>query len=71
MSNLMLTCKEASRLISEELDRKPGVAQWLALRMHLSLCEGCRRVNMQLQFLRLAMLQWLDARSDKDGADRN
>ena len=71
MSFLMLTCKEASRLTSEELDRKLGVGQWLALRMHLTLCEGCSRVSAQYQFLRRAMSQLLDSPAHKDGADRS
>lgn len=68
---LMLTCKEASRLSSEGLDGKLGVGQRLALRMHLALCEGCSRVNTQLQFLRRAMSQLLDSPANKDGTDRS
>jgi len=68
MSLLMLTCKEASRLSSEALDRKLSVSEWLALRMHLALCQGCSRVNAQYQFLRRAMSQLLDSPVDKDGA---
>ena len=62
----MLTCKEASRLGSETLDRKLGVRERLALRMHLALCQGCSRVNAQYQFLRRAMSKWLDSPVDKD-----
>lgn len=69
MSKFMLTCKEASRLTSEQFDRKLGVGQWLALRMHLRLCQGCSRVNRQFQFLRRAMSQMLDSAADKDGAE--
>ena len=68
---LMLTCKEASRLSSEGLDRKLSVGEWLALRMHLALCEGCSRVKEQFQFLRQAMSQLLDSPAHKDGADRS
>ena len=70
MSKLMLTCKEASRLTSEELDRKLSVGQWLALRMHLMLCEGCTRVSRQFQFLRRAMSQLRDAPANNDDTDR-
>lgn len=64
----MLTCKEASRLSSEALDRKLSVSESLALRMHLALCQGCSRVNAQYQFLRRAMSQLLDSPVDEDGA---
>ena len=67
---LMLTCKEASRLSSERLDRKLSVGAWLVLRMHLTLCEGCSRVNGQFQFLRQAMLQLREAPAGKDDTDR-
>ena len=71
MSKLILSCKEASRLASEELDRKLNVCQWLALLMHMKLCQGCTRVRRQLQFLRRAMSQMRDAATGKDGADRS
>ena len=67
---LMLTCKEASRLSSERLDRKLSVGAWLVLRMHLTLCEGCSRVNGQFQFLRQAMSQLREAPASKDDTDR-
>ena len=70
MSLLMLTCKEASRLSSEGLDRKLSVGAWLVLRMHLTLCEGCSRVNGQFQFLRQAMSQLREAPASKDDTDR-
>ena len=66
----MLTCKEASRLSSEGLDRKLSVGEWLALRMHLALCEGCSRVKQQFQFLRQAMSQLREAPASKDDTDR-
>jgi hypothetical protein len=67
----MLTCKEASRLNSEELDRKLGVGEWLTLRMHLAVCRGCSRVNAQFQFLRRAVSQLRDSPSGREGIDRN
>ena len=70
MSILMLTCKEASRLSSEALDRKLSLRERLLLRMHLALCAGCSRVDAQYQFLRRAMSQWLDSPVEKDVADR-
>ncbi len=44
---LKLTCKEAGRLISEGLDRKP-------LRLHLAICDACTRIHLQFRFLRRA-----------------
>jgi len=42
---MKLTCKDASRLISEGLDRKLGLAQRTALRLHLAVCDACTRVS--------------------------
>ena len=66
MSILMLTCKEASRLASDELDGKLGMCPWLALQMHLALCAGCSRVSAQYRFLRRAMSQLLEHDGKKD-----
>ncbi len=71
MSKLMVTCKEASRLTSEGLDGKLSAGQWLTLRMHLMLCQGCTRVNRQLQFLRRAMWQMRESAAEEDGGDRS
>ena len=53
--DLMLSCKEASRLTSAALDRKLGIGERFALRLHLALCAGCRRVDRQFRLLRRAM----------------
>lgn len=48
----MLSCKEASHLVSEGLDRdlKPG--ERLRLRLHLWMCVNCRRFERQTHYLR-------------------
>lgn len=53
--DMMLSCKEASRLISEALDRKLGLGERFALGFHLALCAGCKRVEAQFRLLRRAM----------------
>jgi hypothetical protein len=52
---MMLTCKEATRLVSQGLDRKLPFGQRVALRVHVSICKGCRNARAQLEFLRTAM----------------
>ena len=51
----MLSCKEVTRLVSQGLDRELTLGERTALRLHLAICEGCRNVNRQLSFLRLAV----------------
>lgn len=55
---LMLSCREASRLISERLDRDLGVAERAALRVHLAICVACTRMTRQFEFLRKAASQY-------------
>lgn len=51
----MLTCKQASQLISQSLDRPLSLADRIKLRFHLFICDACTRFNQQLKQLRTAM----------------
>ena len=51
----MLSCKEASRLVSQGLDRDLGLAARARLRLHLAICEGCTNFKQQMDFLRRAL----------------
>ena len=50
----MLSCKDATRMMSEAQDRKLGAGERLQLEMHLALCRGCRNFRQQMEFLRAA-----------------
>ncbi|MCD6040490.1 MAG: hypothetical protein K0R40_93 [Burkholderiales bacterium] len=52
---LGLTCKEATRMISDGQDRSLGIAERALLQAHLLACRGCAAVEKQLGFLRKAM----------------
>ena len=52
---LRLSCKEASRLISREMDGRLSVAERIALRLHVRICDACTRFSSQMQFLRRAL----------------
>ena len=56
----LLTCKEATSLVSQGLDRRLGVLERVSLRLHLFVCDGCSRVARQLPFLRKALRQLAD-----------
>ena len=45
-------CKEASRLQSEALHRRLPLAQRIGLRIHLSICNWCRRYGKNIHFLK-------------------
>jgi hypothetical protein len=52
---MMLSCKEASRLVSQGLDRKLGPWDWLRLRLHLAICDACSAFLKHVKFLRRAV----------------
>ena len=52
---MMLTCKEATQLVSQGLDRRLGLRARVALRLHLLICDGCTHFRKQAAFLRKAM----------------
>jgi hypothetical protein len=64
---MWLSCKQASRLISQGLDRELSAWQRLSLRLHLTLCDACTRVKAQFEFMRRALSTYSD--SDHDNAD--
>ena len=51
----MLTCKDASQLISEGQDRKLDLRERIGLRLHLWMCKSCRLFEKQLGLLRQAL----------------
>ena len=52
---MLLSCKETTRLLSQGEDRKLAFGERVALRVHLAICKGCRNVDAQFRFLRLAV----------------
>lgn len=53
----MLSCKDASRLQSQAQDRRLTLAERFSLRLHLLICDNCRRFARQLQLIRKACRQ--------------
>ena len=51
----LISCKDASRLISQMQDGNVPLRQWLRIRLHLLFCEACKRFEQQLRFLHHAM----------------
>jgi hypothetical protein len=55
----MLSCKDASRLVSDSLDRQLSWRQRLSLRIHLLMCGVCARFRRQVLFLNQAAKQYI------------
>ena len=54
---LNLDCKDVSRRISDSQDLTLRAAERARLRLHFVVCETCRNVNAQFDFLRRAVRQ--------------
>ena len=47
----MLTCKDASQLMTQSFDRRLGLMEKAGMRFHLLICNSCRIAYRQLDFL--------------------
>ncbi len=47
----MLNCREATRLMSEARERPLKSGEKLSLKMHVTMCSGCRNFGRQMQVL--------------------
>ena len=54
---MILSCKQATQLVSQGLDRRLGFLERVSLRLHLAICEGCTHFSRQAAFLRRAVQQ--------------
>ena len=48
-----MNCVQASKVISQSLERKLTLRERLALKFHLFICNACKQFNQQLIALRL------------------
>jgi len=55
----MISCKEATRLASLQMERTLTLGERLQFRLHLAICVGCRRAEKQFAFMRQAMGAWM------------
>lgn len=51
----MLNCKQASKLVSQSLDRPLSWTERWQLKLHLFICNACRRFAKQLKLLATAI----------------
>jgi hypothetical protein len=60
----MLSCKDATQLISQSMDTSLPIVKRIRLRLHLRICEWCARYERQLLLIR-ETLRRLDAAGDR------
>lgn len=56
----MLSCKEASVLVSLSCERRLTWREMMALKTHLLMCQACKRFARQMEFLRSAALRFAE-----------
>jgi hypothetical protein len=54
----IISCKDASRLVSRREEAPLSAWQRFVLRLHLAVCAACTRYEKQIAFLRDAMRQY-------------
>ena len=58
------TCKEVSALLIAREDRDLPLADRLALRVHMAMCQACPRFERQVLTMRNAMKNWRQYATD-------
>ena len=56
----VISCQEASRLLSQRQDRPLDFWERVKLRVHLALCDVCTRFARQVDFMREALRRYRD-----------
>ena len=64
------TCQDATRLLSESMDRTLPLRTRLALTLHIVLCRGCRAYRRQLLLIRHALPESQDKSQLSDDAKK-
>ena len=54
----MVSCNEATRLLSQQQDRALSYGERAKLRLHLAVCAACTRFARQLAFMREALSRY-------------
>jgi hypothetical protein len=54
----IISCRDASRLVSKREDTALSAWQRLLLQLHLSVCAACTRFARQARFLRSVMQKY-------------
>lgn len=65
-----MKCKQATRLMSETLDRTLAPLEGFQLKLHLVTCIGCRNYRRQIGFLRSACTALLKQVKEADTPSR-
>lgn len=48
----MMSCKQTTHLLSQQMDRELSVKERVALKFHLMMCTSCTNFKNNMRFLR-------------------
>ena len=65
----MLSCREATKLVSDNLDRNLPLWTRIGLRLHATMCKGCAAYRRQIESLNKLVSDHY--RSDQAANNRN
>lgn len=71
MISLHRTCKEVAAILVAREDRKLGVADRLALRLHMVICDACPRFERQMLTMRNGLRQWRNYSEPDDDSGKH
>lgn len=60
----MMSCKQATSLMSQSQDRQLKLSERMRLRFHLVICNGCNNYNKQMHLISEAMKRLGGKKSD-------
>lgn len=63
----MMKCKEATRLVSQAMDRRLSLGELMQLRLHLAMCRGCTHYRRQMLFLRQTLRRYAGGKAAPAG----
>lgn len=60
----MMSCKQATRLISESQDRQLGMRERIFLKIHTLMCSACQNFGQHMHTLRQAMRSFAEGANE-------
>ncbi len=66
MMPLNRTCKQVAAILVAREDRHLGLADRLALRIHMAICDACPHFERQILTMRNGLRQWRNYQAPED-----
>ncbi len=70
MIPLNRTCREVAAILVAREDRNLGLADRLALRIHMAMCDACPKFEHQMLSMRQGLRQWRNYTAPEDSGQK-